>query len=113
MLEFWSSTTPTARKDYRCSLCGQMILKGEKYHRYCGKYDGDMFDDKFHLTCRNIISGYFHGTGEREWCEDDIIEWLRDEHCLDCKNYEDGDCEKYPITCPIIREHFVEKGEKE
>ena len=114
MLEFWNSTTPKARKDYTCGLCGWTILKGEKYHRWCGKYDGDMFDDKQHLTCRNIINAYCSAIGEGEYDNDEISDWLHEQYCFDCKYHEDDDCEfPNPLNCPLIRQHFVEKGEKE
>lgn len=109
MLEFCNSTYPKARKKYKCDLCGQEIHKGETYHRWCGKYDGDMFDNKFHMTCQEIISAYCSAVNDNEYCEDEISEWLHDEYCLDCKCYEEDNCTFYPITCPKIRQHF-EKG---
>lgn len=114
MLEFYKSATPKARKEYICDLCGQKILKGETYHRYSGKYNGDMFDDKQHLTCRNIINAYCSAIGENEYDDDSISDWLHDKYCFDCKHYDEDDCE-HPcvLDCPLIREHFIEKGEKE
>lgn len=106
MLEFGNSTYPKARKDYRCDLCGHLIRKGESYHRWCGKYDGDMFDLKYHKTCQKIINAYCEAQGDDEYSEDCILDWLRDEYCLDCKLYEDDECEEFPISCPHIRKKF-------
>lgn len=113
MLEFGNSTYPKARKNYKCSLCGQEINKGEIYHRWCGKYDGDMFDNKLHMTCQNIISEYCSAVNENEYSEDEICEWLHDEYCLCCECYENDDCTEHPLSCPLIREHFMEQKNNE
>lgn len=110
MLEFWNSTYPKARKEYECSLCGQAIKKGEKYHRFSGKYDGDMFDDKIHMTCQEIISAYCRAVNDNEYDEDGISDWLQDEYCLDCSCYEEDNCTFFPITCPKIRQKFEKEG---
>lgn len=112
MLEFGNSTYPKARKEYKCDLCDQIIKKGEKYHRWCGKYDGDMFDDKYHQTCQKIISAYCDAMGDGEYDNDSICDWLHDEYCLDCRCYEEDNCTFSPITCPKIRQNF-EKGSEE
>ena len=109
MLEFGNSTYPKARKKYECTLCGQEIKKGEKYHRWCGKYDGDMFDNKLHMTCQKIISSYCSAVDENEYSEDEISEWLHYEYCLECSYYEEDICTFFPTTCPKIRQKF-EKG---
>lgn len=41
--EFQNETSPKARKEHQCYECGKTILKGEKYHRFSGKFDGEMF----------------------------------------------------------------------
>lgn len=106
MLEFGNSTYPKARKEYQCDLCRQKIKKGEKYHRWCGKYDGDMFDDKYHLTCQEIINAYCLAMGDGEYSEECICDWLHDEYCLDCRHYEEDKCTFSIITCPKIRQNF-------
>ena len=58
MLEFQNYSEPIARKDYKCFLCGEEIHAGEKYVRFSGKYDGMMFDNKFHLLCNRMIEEY-------------------------------------------------------
>lgn len=112
MLEFYNSTYPKAKKEYKCDLCDQKIKVGEKYHRYSGKYDGDMFDNKYHLTCQKIINAYCEKMNDNEYDEDGICDWLHDEYCIDCRCYEEDNCTFYPLYCPKIRKHF-EKGAEE
>ena len=112
MLEFFNSKHPQARKEYKCDLCNQKIKVGEKYHRYSGKYDGDMFDDKYHLTCQRIINAYCEKMNDNEYDEYCICDWLQDEYCLDCRCYEEDNCTFYPLTCPKIRQHYEKEGAK-
>ena len=110
MLEFYNSTYPKARKEYECDLCGQIIKKGEKYNRVCEKYDGDMFDLKYHQTCKKIIDSYCSAMDDNEYDEDGISDWLHDEYCLDCSCYEEDNCTFFTITCPKIRQKFEKEG---
>ena len=109
MLEFYNSTQPKARKEYKCDLCDQTIHKGEIYNRHSGKYNGDMFDDKYHLTCKNIIDAYCDAQGEGEYNNDSIQEWLHDTHCLDCEHYENDVCTFTELCCPFIQKHYGSK----
>ena len=58
-----AQTTPTARKPHRCDWCGEMILKGEKYSRWTGVYEGDFVSSVMHVECQDA---YF-----KAWSEDD------------------------------------------
>ena len=113
MLDFSNSTYPKARKEHKCDLCGQKIQKGEIYHRWSGKYDGQMFDCKYHKVCQEIISAYCHAMNDNEYDEDCISDWLHDNYCLDCERYKNDDCTEYLLSCPLIREHFTEQKTNE
>ena len=108
MLEFYTSTYPKARKEYKCDLCGGTIHKGEKYSRYSGKYDGDMFDYKYDLICQNIINSYCEESQDSEYSNDYIQEWLYDKYCYDCKLGvdEDNNCTFIELGCPFIRQYY-------
>jgi len=41
--EFYRLTNPIARAAHRCDECDRIILRGDKYTRHSGKYDGYMF----------------------------------------------------------------------
>lgn len=45
-------TTPTARKEHICSVCGKPIQKGEKYFCLTLKQDGKLVTKKHHYTCK-------------------------------------------------------------
>ena len=113
MLDFYNSTKPKARKEYKCDLCGQIIHKGEVYHRYSGKYDGEFFDDKYHLTCQRIINAYCDEMNDREYDNDSIQEWLHDKYCYDCKDNEDEICDYMELSCPLIRKNYEGSADNE
>ena len=45
------TTTPTARKEYTCQICGKPIGKGEKYQNIAYKEGGKLKNRKTHLGC--------------------------------------------------------------
>lgn len=42
--------TRVARKDHRCTSCGEPILKGHEYKRWCS-YDNAAYTSKMHPEC--------------------------------------------------------------
>lgn len=54
--------TPKAKKEHRCTWCGQMIPVGEQYVRRRGTFEGDPQIDKLHYECDDAAQEYF-----REW----------------------------------------------
>ena len=104
MLEFFNITYPKAKKEHVCDLCNHKIAVGEKYSRFSGKYDGDMLDIKHHLLCKRIVDTYCEKTGEGEYINDEVQDWLREEYCYQCEKYEE--CTVHEFECPIIRENL-------
>ena len=45
------TTTPTARKEHICAVCGKPIAKGEKYLNVAVRKDGKVYNRKTHLGC--------------------------------------------------------------
>jgi len=111
MLEFWSSQIHRAKKEHKCSMCGETIKVGERYCRYSGKYDGEFFDEKQCLFCEAAIAQYFDDTGEREYDEDSIRQYLYDEYCskCPCTNPEFEECITTELHCTRIREKLMER----
>ena len=74
-------TEPVAKKDHPCSVCGLIINKGEKYHRYVRlpEIDED-FDDApyetlcYHSSCLEFITRLFRCDAflNEGYTEDDI-----------------------------------------
>lgn len=46
-----SMTTPTARKEHICAVCGKPIAKGEQYFNVVVRVDGKLTSRKTHYTC--------------------------------------------------------------
>lgn len=113
MLEFSNQSNRIARKEHKCDLCGEVIRVGEKYSRYAGKYDGQMFDYKHHLLCLEMISEYCLWAEDNEYTEDDVIDWLMETVCYNCEHswHGDGkdDCETSIFLCPKVVERFSAK----
>lgn len=54
--EFFSKKTPRARKEHKCYECGELIEKGETYHRITGKWEGDLSSFTICLECEVLRS---------------------------------------------------------
>jgi len=52
--DFQQVRWPKARREHQCEECCMKILKGEKYCRFSGKYDGDFFDFKICARCEAL-----------------------------------------------------------
>lgn len=113
MLDFFNQSFPTARKEHKCSLCGGIVCIGEKYSRYSGKYDGEMFDMKHHLMCREIICRFCDDTDSCEYTDDEVIDWVQERVCYECEHswHGDGkdDCDTSLFECPKVIERFSVK----
>lgn len=106
MLEFYTSRFPKARKIHKCDLCGGTINVGEKYHRYSGKYDGDMFDDKYHIHCQNMIQSYCLEQNDTEYDNWSVQDWLHDQYCVECEHYQKDTCCTTEYRCEAIINHY-------
>ena len=109
MLEFYSYSTPVARKEHTCELCGSVIHPKQKYYRCSGKYDGMFFDSCYCLNCNNIITEFCCEV-DNEWDEDSIREYLSDKYCSRCDwfNPDFEECDKDVLTCSHIIERIGE-----
>jgi hypothetical protein len=59
-----NDTTPVARKDHRCLLCGLQIAKGEKHLARRAVFEGEIGTDRMHLECHQV-------TLDNGWTNDD------------------------------------------
>lgn len=113
MLEFQNYSERIARKEHKCSLCGEAIHAGEKYARFSGKYDGLFFDQKLHLVCNQMISEFCRANDYYEYTEDDVLYWVQEVVCSECEHswYGDvkDDCETSIFRCQKVIDRFREK----
>lgn len=77
--EFYERSIVAARKEHHCCECGTVIVKGERYERVSGKWEGDMETFKTCMPCvelRDAISddGCFYYTH----LADDVSQTNRD-----------------------------------
>lgn len=74
-VEFFDTTTPTARKDYVCNECAEAIKSGEKYQRTAYKFEGKMSVDRLCEPCAEakaefeyyIFGGNFWRNMREQW----------------------------------------------
>jgi len=102
MIEFSTTKKMKSRKQRKCSLCRETIEVGERYARYSGKYEGDFFDEKYHIGCYNLIGEYCLSTGENEyddWC---VMDWIADRVCSDCPKHHDDTCTGKVFRCSMV-----------
>ena len=57
--DFMREETPVARKSYKCCECQREIVKGEKYERVVGKWEGDFATFKTCMDCASIRDAFF------------------------------------------------------
>lgn len=67
--EFYRRTNPVARRPHRCEECDRMILRGDKYTRHSGKFDGHIFSSPVCESCERIRD-LIHRHELREGCSD-------------------------------------------
>ena len=107
MHEFSTLRNYRSMKPRTCDLCGGKINVGERYTRYSGKYDGDFFDHKYHITCNAVIDEYCSRTQECEYDEESISEWLNDEVCCNLCNIDTrDDCFHSAMCCHKVLKYL-------
>ena len=53
--ELLRESTQVARKEHKCVWCGEIILKGEKYHSRTYIFEG-LQSDKTHNDCNSVMN---------------------------------------------------------
>lgn len=76
----WFWTRPTARKLHRCQMCGRAILPGEDYDRMAGLDGGTAWTYKCCRHCYRAADAWTRWSGDCEWDEGSIGEFLADGH---------------------------------
>ena len=110
MLDFYTDKIVKAKKDHKCSLCGQEIPAGEVYHRRSMKNDGFFFDLCYHDSCCRLLNEFCRIECVDEYTEDEVAEWLRKNACCDCCDcpYQD-DCIANVFRCTNVIECILEE----
>ena len=78
-----TTTTPTARKDHKCTSCGVCIKKGTAYTKISGIWNGDAEEYKLCENCKAVIFD-FQKMDENldcydgpSLCKGGVSEWLQ------------------------------------
>ena len=135
METIWSGDVK-ARKQHRCYYCGNVIEKGEVYHKSKHKYDGSVYEWKCHCKCNDIASEIWdYVDPDNGMTDDDFCDNLRDIAdtfiCPECPYHDndsdDCDCsldmkcidhihqffQKYRLVCRVPYCFKVEERTKE
>ena len=59
-----SESTPVARKDHKCSWCGQTIPRATRYAYSSGIWEGRMVVNKMHPECDEAAAADYRMYGE-------------------------------------------------
>ena len=117
MPELITDETRKARKSHKCNLCYREIQPGEQYHYQFLKYDGETYDWRECLECKEL-AGYLwsyidpdEGMTEESFSEG-LQEFCAEFVCVNCPEYdkENGECRiEYPYcrdkTIAFLREN--------
>lgn len=103
MLEFWNEMcVKKSKKSHKCQLCGGEIPAGSEYVRQNGKFDGEFFDRCLHPWCCSAIEKYCQATGDNEYDDWAVLDYVQEEVCTACPEYEGGCCVKRVMTCEKV-----------
>jgi len=100
LCEETSKTNPIANKEHKCDECNRKIQVGEKYERYTGKFEGEIFTNKTCTDCLSLRNEYFCGG----WCYGQLWEHMW-EHVLECSGKILGD--EITRLTPMAREKVL------
>lgn len=114
-------TTPIAKKDHICMLCGCSIPKGQKYRCQTNVYDSVPYLFKCHQECHEVareLDMYFDCEYDEgltdDFFQDTIAEYIYDNHydkdAEDISN-EWQDLTHYEEVCKILEEMNHSKPE--
>lgn len=79
---------PIAKKEHQCDWCYGTIKKGEVYERQSNVADGDFYEWKNHLKCRQIAKAL------------DMWDWVGPEYGLDADSFQESINEEYRSLAP-------------
>jgi len=72
--KFLNDTTPKARKEHRCELCGLPISVGQEHVARRGVFEGEAVTQRMHTDCEAVT----HGWREDDWENRDEHEFLEE-----------------------------------
>lgn len=78
MAEFINDTLRIARKEHRCTFCGDVIKKGERHQCWTYVDGGKVYTDKYHENCAYAISQNCE-SGDEEYSTGEIMETINEE----------------------------------
>ena len=97
--------TPKARKEHKCSYCGEIIKKGETYDLTTCVFDGDIYDWKAHLDCIAIV----HKLKMYDGCDEGLDSETFQEYIRESFNELDITQDKYDfekMLYAVIKHHL-------
>ena len=104
MMAFYNKFTPKAQKSYKCFLCGETILKGERHVKEKGLWEGAFFERRSHDTCYLAISYHMENSDFDDFTECEVYDSLRNSVCYGCDKYDD--CELETPRCRKVIQYL-------
>lgn len=107
-MKILSSKDVVAKKKHLCELCLSEIKIGEKYHKTVCVDGGDLFDNKTHQECEDVIS-YIQADsfGLDDECTYNEIYHTIQEFAHDRWGIESWNTDKYPKRKDLIHEVWL------
>lgn len=89
-MEFFNCrTVKSAKKEHSCHICKGIISIGDSYVKESGKYRGEFFDRASHMVCHHYLRSMLDDSGETEYSEDEVSEYIHETICSLCDKNED------------------------
>lgn len=109
-MEFFNCrTVKSAKTEHTCHICKGIINIGDSYVKESGKYRGEFFDRASHIVCHHYLRSMLDASGETEYSEDEVSEYIHETICAFCDKHED--CSLICFDCEQVVK-LAELGDK-
>jgi len=113
MSEILTNEQRKARKQHKCSLCGEDILKGTDYIYVSFTHDGHIYTDKLHIHCDAMWHYWISKFGTLdEYTNEDILYGIREDVCEQiCDRDQLEECDlTTSLSCELCQRKLLNPG---
>ena len=102
-----------SRKEHRCCLCGETIVKGAEYIYISYIFDGHIYTDKLHIHCDAMWDAWIarHGNGG-EYTHEEVLEGILEDICEQiCDENQLMKCSMTTsLSCELCQRKLLDPG---